>query len=119
MKNILFNSLVLFALCLVTQTASAQQVAELDANKETVLETAKDKLLTKYSWLSNHLKDEKNISSIKEMQYGGITDFVMIKTNTSQVLYDADGQRYCTNSPELNCKEHYNLSAGALEWNRI
>lgn len=118
MKNILFNSVMLFAFCFVTQAASAQQVAELESKKETVVKTDKDKLLEKYNWLGNHLKKMKNVKHVTEMQYEGSTDFVIIETSDSKVLYDADGQTYCTESKDLNCVQHYKLTPGVLRWSQ-
>lgn len=116
MKNVLFNSIVLFSLCLMAQSSTAQQVEVLDNQKEVVEKTDKAKLLKKYTWLSTHLKKMTKVKAIAEMRHKEHKDFVIIETTDSKIMYDSNGKTYCTESPELNCTEYYKLTPGKLKW---
>ncbi len=115
MKTLVLN-LIFISFLMGYQSVTAQEatlVSEVKIDKE---ETDKDKLIQKYSWLKAHLKKNKNQTiSISEMVYANIP-YLTIKVADQLVMYDAEGNRYCTQSDKLNCKEFYNLTEGELSW---
>lgn len=116
MKKVLLKFFLILACCSFTKFAFAQEASK-KITEITETEVAKEKLLEKYDWLKSHLEThEKEILQVQELIYAGSKEFVLIETKDKTIMYDGDGQRYCTESPELNCKEYYKLTSSNLKW---
>ena len=123
MKTLLNVAFGMFILCLTSNVITAQtasltsniDIAESDS--ETTSE--KDELIKKYPWVKTHMKNNTtDLLKVSEVLSEGIHNFVMIETDDNKTFYDKDGNRYCTQTDEVNCEEFYNMSPGQLKWNR-
>lgn len=116
MKNVLLNALMILTLGCTVQLGYAQDAVNLDetAVKE---KSAKEQLIQKYEWVKAHLNNKTQpVHHLAEMRFERDVYFVMIETADGKVVYDNNGNRHCTDSPELNCINFYKLREGELSW---
>ena len=121
MKNLVCNSILMLMLCLVSSVASAQDAMIMENEKMAAIETdnTKESLIKKYPWLKSHMDNkERSKVEVMEMTSENKTEFIVIKTDKDKVMYDKEGNKYCTFSSKLDCKEFYKLSPGNLEWSK-
>ncbi len=121
MKNLICNSILMLVLCFASNVAIAQDAMMMDNEKMEKAETdnTKESLLKKYPWVKSHMQNTAlNQLEIMEMKSENNAEYIVIKTDKDKIMYDKDGNKYCTDSSTLDCKEFYKLSPGDLTWRR-
>ena len=102
MKNVLLNALMILILGCTVQLGYAQDAVNLDEAAAEV-ESAKEQLIQKYEWVKDHLDNtDQPVQQITEMRYAQDVAFVLIETAGGAVIYDHKGNRYCSDTPNLN-----------------
>jgi len=82
----------------------------------TTNETITDPLFAKYEWLSD-IVDQQTCSVTKVTEYKtSIYRYVLVEQATGNVLYNAEGRRWCADRAGLNCTQSYGLEQTGEEW---
>ena len=91
MRSIIFCSIMILSFCFISQDASAQEAVEMKDEVKTELDSTKNELVNKYSWVKTFFEKGKSpVHSISEMISGNGFEFVLIETEESKKFYDVE-----------------------------
>lgn len=112
-KTFFISKLLLLAFCLISFNSFSQE--KLTAKEDPI----KDQFVETYAWTKSHFESKSNaVVSMKEMETAEGHKFVLVESKDSKVLYDTNGEQYCTDYEDFNCVEFYKLSKGDLSWKK-
>ncbi len=117
MKSIFNLSLILtFVFCAqgLFAQADAPSVKSTDVIAEKAEESKDESEIFKtYTWLSEIVNVEKCTGtkvSLRSSSKNSVHKYILVEqADGSKVMYNAKGERYCTDSKKLNCVDFYEL----------
>lgn len=122
MKALLRNLLLATTLVAASLIAThAQENAPSDSETAVTkakMDVDKNPILEKYTWVKNIVnpKDCKGESVSLYYNDSSRTYFLFIESESSRVMYNEEGQVYCTDSKTLDCAKYYELEKQEKSW---